>query len=127
MRHLTVKSGLKMKGLRVPLIELAVKYFEMNGYTVEREVTLLGASGINHKFDLRLKRDDEERLVLVKDWKRTVGVNVAIKADVSSMDVERYNPIIVSEKFGEHTISYAKRRGITLITRGEMLRKLMRN
>ena len=91
---------------------------------MERDVTLLGSSGLRHKFDLKLRKDGEEYLVLVKDWKRTVGVNVAIKLDVASSDVGIYNTIIVSDKFGEHIIAYAKRRGITLITKGEILRKL---
>ncbi|MCD6504212.1 hypothetical protein CW709_01175 [Candidatus Bathyarchaeota archaeon] len=114
----------KVQRLKTPLIDLAIKYFKRKGYKVERDVVLQGSSGLRYKFDLKLKKDNDERLVLVKDWKRTVGVNVAIKLDVSAADVGIYNPIIVSEKFGEHIISYAKRRGITLITRSEILRKL---
>lgn len=96
----------------------------MKGYRVEKDVTLYGSSGSIYKFDLKISKGNTEHLVLIKDWKRTVGVNVAIKLDVAALDIGIYDPIIVSDKFSDHLIAYARRRGITLLTRDEIIRRL---
>lgn len=109
---------------RAPLIDLTITYFKRRGYKIERDVLWEGRSGILRRFDLILRRDDEQILVWVKDWKRTVGVNMIINVDKAAADVEYPHPIIVSEKFSDHAKAYANRRGVTLLTRRQIMQRV---
>jgi len=62
----------------VSLIDLAAKYFRQRGYKIEKNTVLEGLSGLPHNFDLVIRKDEERRLVWIRDWKRTVGVNMVI-------------------------------------------------
>ena len=106
------------------LADIAVKYFTRRGYIIERDVIWEGFSGLIQKFDIVLRRDNEQRMVWIKDWKRTVGVNVIIGLDKASTDVGFPNPIVISEKFSDHARAYANRRGMTLLTKREIIRRL---
>lgn len=108
----------------IPLIDLTIEYFKRRGYTIERDVVLVGESGSVHKFDLKISKGKRKQLVSVKSWKRTVGVNIVINVDRAATDVGIPNPILVSEKFGGHTKAYANRRGIVLITKDDILKRL---
>lgn len=106
------------------LTNLAIKYFKKIGYKVDQNRSYDGASGLERKFDLLIQKGNEKYLVMVKDWKRTVGVNMIINLDKAAEDVDIPNPKIVSEKFSGHAKAYARRRGITLLTKHEILQKL---
>ena len=107
-----------------PLIELAAEYFRKMGYKVERDVVFESKSGIPRKVDLFLQKNKEKRLVWIKDWKRTVGVNMVINADRYSADINLSNPIVISQKFSGHAKAYANRRGVILITKREITHRL---
>lgn len=107
------------------LVQLATRYFKKKGYEVEREtMTLEGYSGISRKFDLIVQRGRLVQGVWIKDWKRTIGVNVVINLDKASEDVGLKNPIIIGDKFSDHAKSYANRRKITLLTKRQMYMSL---
>jgi len=106
------------------LVNLAVKYFSRKGYKTEKDVILEGFSGLAWKFDLLIQKGREKRLVSIKDWKRTVGINVVIKVDRASADVGLPQPIVVSNKFSGHAKAYANRRGVTLLTKRQILRRI---
>jgi len=103
-----------------PLQELATKYFHTKGYKIEPNITLDGASGIFQKFDLLITKTNEQRVVKVLDWKRTVGVYIVINFDKASEDVDLKKPIMISEKFSSHAKAYANRKGMMLLTRREL-------
>jgi ribosome maturation factor RimP len=105
-------------------MDLAMKYFRHEGYKIERDAVLEGHSGLPHKFDLVISKGKERRLVQIKDWKRTVGVNMVINLDKASADVGLPNPIMVSQKFSGHAKAYANRRAVTLLTKRHILRRL---
>jgi hypothetical protein len=109
---------------RLSLAKLAVKYFRQNGYTVEKDAILEGVSGLSRKFDLVLRKGREKRSVWIKDWKRTVGVNMVINIDKAAEDVGFPKPIIISGKFSGHAKAYANRRGITLLSKQQIMRLL---
>ena len=109
---------------KVLILDLARKFFRREGYKIQRNVVLEGLSGLPHGFDLIIQRDREKRLVWIKDWKRTAGVNMVINLDRASADVGLSNPIIISQKFSGHAKAYANRRGITLLTKRQILRRL---
>ena len=103
---------------RLSLMQLAILYFRKKGYKVEREMTTReGYSGISRKFDLIVQRGRLAQGVWVRDWKRTIGVNIVINLDKASEDVGLSNPIIIGENFSDHAKSYANRRKITLLTK----------
>jgi len=62
----------------------------------------------------------------VKDWKRTVGVNIVINIDKASEDIGFTRPILVAGNFSDHARAYSNRnrRGIQLLTKSEILRSL---
>ena len=73
---------------RSHLLDLAIQYFKKEGYKVNKEnVVLEGYSGENRHFDLIVQKGRLEQGVWVRDWNRTIGVNVIINLDTSSEDV----------------------------------------
>lgn len=111
---------------RSELAKLAVRYFRRKGYKVKEGVILEGYCGAKRSFELIVQKGDSTHCVWVKDWKRTIGVNVVINLDRASEDVGFTNPIIVGENFSDHAKYYANRRKITLLTRSQMLQELGR-
>ena len=109
--------------MRPPLAELAIEYFTRRGYEVEKpknEETFQR----NPKIDFTVTKQNKIHPVVIKDWNRTVGVNVVINLDKASQNEAFANPILVAEKFSEHARAYANRRGIMLITKAEIIRSL---
>ncbi len=103
---------------RVHLTDLAVAYFKKEGYKVNsQDVKLEGHSGVSRHFDLIVQKGRLEQGVWVRDWNRTIGVNVIINLDTSSEDVDLSSPVMIGEKFSDHAKSYSNRRKITLLTK----------
>jgi hypothetical protein len=103
------------------LIDSAVSYFKKEGYKVKGElVRLEGSSGVMRQFDLVVQKGRDEQAVWIRDWNRTIGVNVIIGLDMASADVQMPNPIMIGEKFSDHAKSYSNRRKITLLTKQKL-------
>jgi galactitol-specific phosphotransferase system IIB component len=103
------------------MMQNVVQYFKKEGYKVEQNETVLdGFSGITRKFDLIVKKGQVEHGVWIREWNRTIGVNVVINVDRASEDVGLSTPILVGDKFSDHAKSYANRRKLTLLTRRQM-------
>jgi len=103
---------------RSRLMDLAVRYFKKEGFRVNNEnATLEGFSGIPRRFDLIVQKGRSEQGVWIRDWNRTIGVNVIITLDTASEDVGLSSPIMVGEKFSDHAKSYSNRRKIMLLTK----------
>jgi hypothetical protein len=110
---------------KLGLVDLALKYFKKEGYKVNQESSVLeGYSGISRKFDLIVQKGRVEQGVWIRDWNRTIGVNVIIGLDTSSDDVGLSSPIMIGEKFSDHAKSYSNRRKITLLTRQKIAMSL---
>ncbi len=100
------------------LEEMAVAYFKKEGFKVNAENAIMeGYSGMPRHFDLIVQRGRNEQGVWIRDWNRTIGVNVIITLDTASEDVGLSNPIMVGEKFSDHAKSYSNRRKIMLLTK----------
>ncbi len=100
-----------------PLSDSVATYFRRKGYKVEHDTLWDGkASGLTHKFDLVITKCEEQRLVWIRQWRRTVGVNMIINMDKAAEDVGMPSPIMISSKFSGHARAYANRRGVTLLT-----------
>ena len=111
--------------VRSQLAELAMQYFKKEGYKLKQEdATLEGFSGISRRFDLVVQKGRTEQGVWIRDWNRTIGVNVIIGLDTASDDVGMSNPIMVGEKFSDHAKSYSNRRKLTLLTRQKIVGSL---
>jgi len=107
------------------LMDAVVTYFRQKGYKIERDTLWEGRrTGLSHKFDLIIRKGNEQRLVWIRAWKRTVGVNMIINMDKAAEDVGIPSPIMISPQFSGHAKAYANRRGITLLTRREILQRL---
>ena len=118
------ESDTKSKPLS-SLLQQVIRYFKKEGYKIEQDApSLEGFSGIRQKFDLIVQKGHVDQGVWVKDWNRTIGVNVIINIDKASSDVGLSKPIIVGEKFSDHAKSYANRRKITLLTKQQIAMRL---
>ncbi|MBS7654223.1 restriction endonuclease [Candidatus Bathyarchaeota archaeon] len=106
------------------LIKLAMRYFTRRGYTVDREFGKEEDDAPARKFDFVVRKGSEIYPVWVKDWNRTVGVNVVISVDKASRDIGLFNPILVANKFSEHARAYANRKGIRLVAKSDILREV---
>ncbi|MCW4005540.1 MAG: hypothetical protein NWF04_02930 [Candidatus Bathyarchaeota archaeon] len=107
------------------LMELSLRYFKKEGFQVKSEaVAIDGYSGITRQFDLIVQKGPGEQAVWIRDWNRTIGVNVIINLDTASADIGLSNPIMIGEKFSDHAKSYSNRRKITLITIYKITRSL---
>lgn len=112
---------IKTKPPSLELVESAIRYFRKEGYKVEQNETALeGFSGISQRFDLIVQKGRTAQGVWIKDWNRTIGVNLIINIDKASEDVGLASPIIIGEKFSDHAKSYANRRKITLLPRQKL-------
>jgi hypothetical protein len=115
-----MSSGEQIKP-RSRLLDLAVSYFKKEGFRVNGEnVVLEGHSGVIRHFDLVVQKGRLEQGVWVRDWNRTIGVNVIINLDMASEDVNLSVPIMIGEKFSDHAKSYSNRRKITLLTKQKL-------
>ena len=100
------------------IVETLEYNLKKEGYKVKLEtVALEGYSGIIRHFDLVVQKGRLEQGVRVRDWNRTIGVNVIIGLDTASEDVGMSSPIMIGEKFSDHAKSYSNRRKVTLLTR----------
>lgn len=107
------------------LADVAMQYFKKEGYKVNQEGAVLeGYSGISRKFDLIVQKGRLEQGVWIRDWNRTIGVNVIISLDTASDDVGLSSPIMIGEKFSDHAKSYSNRRKITLLTKQKLIMSL---
>jgi hypothetical protein len=103
------------------LVESAIRYFRKEGYRVELEDTSReGFSGISCKFDLIVQKGRTVQGVWVRDWNRTIGINVVLMLDKACEDAGLSNPILVGEKFSDHAKAYANRRKIMLLTKRQL-------
>jgi len=110
---------------KLGLVELSLEYFKKEGYKIIQKSSILeGYSGISRKFDLIVQKGRVEQGVWIRDWNRTIGVNVIIGLDTSSDDVGLSSPIMIGEKFSDHAKSYSNRRKITLLTRQKIAMSL---
>ncbi|MGF3521750.1 MAG: hypothetical protein ACQXXJ_01470 [Candidatus Bathyarchaeia archaeon] len=126
---INVIGGVALSGASKPagsqLMDLALSYFKKEGYKVKSEaVSLDGFSGVTRYFDLIVQKGKDEQVVWVRDWNRTIGVNILISLDTASSDVGLANPIMIGEKFSDHAKSYSNRRKIMLLTRQKMISSL---
>ncbi|MBS7648092.1 MAG: restriction endonuclease [Candidatus Bathyarchaeia archaeon] len=107
---------------RQSLTKLAIQYFTRRGYVIDKALTQDDDNPLAKKFDLIVRKGSETYPVCVKNWNRTVGVNIIINIDKIAQNAGLSNPILIAEKFSEHAKAYANRRGIKLLTRSDILR-----
>ncbi len=106
------------------LRQLALEYFRKKGYKVEEAVSLEGYRGLSRKFDLMVQKGRLTQGVWIREWKRTIGINVVINLDKASEEVGLPNPVIIGEKFSDHAKAYANRRKIMLLTKRQLLQSI---
>ena len=107
------------------LLPHVIRYFKKEGFSIEQDATTFeGFSGIKQKFDLIVQKGHVTQGVWIRDWNRTIGVNIIINIDRASSDVGLASPIIVGEKFSDHAKAYANRRKITLLTTQQVMMRL---
>jgi hypothetical protein len=103
------------------LMAIARIYFKKEGYRLKNEaISVEGDSGVIRHFDLVVQKGRDEQVVWIRDWNRTIGVNVIIGLDTASTDIGMPNPIMIGEKFSDHAKSYSNRRKIMLLTKQKL-------
>jgi predicted RecB family endonuclease len=109
--------------IRPSLLNLTIEYFTRRGFEVKK-YEAEDEDAKPNEFDLIVQKNKEVHPIRVKDWKRTVGVNMVINLDKASQNASYSSPILVAEKFSDYAKAYANRRGIILLTKSEIIRSL---
>jgi hypothetical protein len=112
---------------RSRLAEMAIVYFGKKGFKINNENAIVEGytSGEPRYFDLIVEKKDRNygaQGVWIRDWNRTIGVNVIINLDNAAEDAELANPIMIGDKFSSHAKAYANRRKIEIITKQDLER-----
>ncbi|MEM1726766.1 MAG: hypothetical protein QXH85_06585, partial [Candidatus Bathyarchaeia archaeon] len=97
-----VNEGNEEVKTQLDMRRMVIEYFRKKGYKVEENVALEGSKGISRNFDLIVQKGRVSQCVWIKDWKRTIGINVIINLDRAAEEVGLPNPIIIGEKFSDH-------------------------
>jgi galactitol-specific phosphotransferase system IIB component len=122
---MSVKEKIKIKPPSPDLVQSVIRYFKKEGFKIDQEKTTFdGFSGISRKFDLIVEKEHVAQGVWIRDWNRTIGVNLVINIDKASEDVGLSSPIIIGEKFSDHAKAYANRRKITLLVKQKIASSL---
>jgi hypothetical protein len=108
------------------LTELAEEFWRRKGFLVEKKVALRGINGDTYTFAYVLKKpashtSNEEIGVLVRDWKRSVGVDVLIKTDQIAEVTGIKKIMVLANMFSANARTYAKSRSILLLSRSELI------
>lgn len=103
---------------------LITRLYKQRGYHLKQNAILEGASGLTQTFNLLAAKPDDSHVIQFMDWKRTVGVNMVINMDRAAADVGIKNVVIVAEVFSDHAKAYAKRKGLTLVTKRDLVDKV---
>lgn len=118
--------------MRAELRELTEEYYRKLGYSIRRP-TERDNIPPEYKVDL-IAEDENTLLIIIKDWRRSIGVNVLINADkmfhdIISLDAFRdvnIKIIVVGNMFSQHARSYVRNRRqfIGILSRDDILRFL---
>lgn len=123
-------AGIPLK--EASLESITRKFFQVKGFIIREKVRLRGKSSQNHEFNMLLSQSGDKGSnagnpedigygVLIKDWKRSIGVNVIIKFDQMIEDVGLEGGIIVGNDFSANAQNFAKKCGIVSYSRGELV------
>jgi hypothetical protein len=112
---------------RSQLTEMAIVYFERKGFKINCENAIVEGynSGEPRHFDLIVEQKERsrgEQGVWIRDWNRTIGVNVIITLDTATEDAGLTMPIMIGDKFSSHAKAYAKRKKIEILTKQDIER-----
>ena len=115
-----MKNDQELYGLK----ELALEYCRQRGLHVNQNIQHLG---LDSQIQMTIQNgDSQENIgVLIKDWKRAVGVDIVIRAEQIMKATRLISKIlVVSNFFSDPARSLADKIGIFLLTRKDLLRIL---
>ena len=111
--------------IEMDLKTIATSFFRKKKFDVKEEVTLMDESGKKHHFEMvvSIENDVQFNKIAVKilDWKRTVGVDRLIRFERILSDFRNLKGMIVSNRFSESAINFARRRGLVVYSREDLL------
>ncbi len=119
MKGLIVKNNYQLLGLE----ELTLEYCRQRNLIVNRDFHHHGDSQIN----LIIQNGDENEGigVIIKDWKRAVGVDIIIRAEKIMKNSRVLSKmLIVTNLFSDPARSLAEKIRIFLLTRNDLIRIL---
>lgn len=104
------------------LEDLTLEYCKIRGLIIDRNIVRRSEKRI----DLFIENDDTKGIgVVIKDWKRAVGVDIIIRAEQIAKTSRLISKIlIVSNLFSDPARSLAEKIGIFLLTRSDLIRIL---
>ena len=102
------------------LKDLTHEYCRIRGLIIDQNVSRRSEKRI----DLFIENGDNTGIgVVIKDWKRAVGVDIVIRAEqIAKTSRLIFKILIVSNLFSDPARSLAEKIGIFLLTRNDLLR-----
>ncbi len=116
--ELIMKSNFELFELE----DLTLEYCRIRGLIVDRNISRRSEKRI----DLYIENGSDKGIgVVIKDWKRAVGVDIVIRAE-QIVKTSRFisKILIVSNFFSDPARSLAEKIGIFLLTRSDLVRIL---
>ncbi len=130
--------------LTMPLEEMLRVYLEAKGFTYLEKVTFYGSDGHSHLVDFFLPDPKPQPVVvslrdgttsvrvvhsgaviMVKDWKRSIGTNVILQAERLREQVPEIRKVMILCNYaGEIALRLAERLHVFVVTRDELIRVL---
>ena len=116
MKELIMQSNLEL----LPLKELTTQYCRVRGLVIDQNTSR--ASNRRWDFVIQNGADNEGLGITIKDWRRAVGVDIVIRAE-KLMDSSRLinKVLLISNHFSDPARSLAKRIGILLLTKNDII------
>ena len=119
-------SGIPLDLKNTPLTELAEQFWRRKGFLVEKEIAMRGINGDTYTFSYVLRKrsndgSNEKIGVLVRDWKRSIGVDILIKTDQIAEATGIEKIMVLGNMFSANARNYAKSRSILLLSRSELI------
>lgn len=103
---------------------LVKDYFSKKYLFQELSSSVVGNSGQKWNFDAFIKTDDAKFGVFIKDWNRSIGINQVRLLEKACIDCMLDGGLIIGNVFSSHAKSYGANKGVQVVLKGEIIRKI---
>jgi hypothetical protein len=99
-------------------------YFSKKYLFQELSNSVVGNSGQKWNFDAIIKTDDAKFGVFIKDWNRSIGINQVRLLEKACIDCMFDGGLIIGNVFSSHAKSYGANKGVQVVLKGDIVRKV---
>ena len=110
---------------QVTLKGLVKDFFSKKYLFQELSNSVVGNSGQKWNFDaLITTKNDAQYGVFIKDWNRSIGINQVRLLEKACIDCKFDGGLIIGNVFSSHAKSYGANKGVQVVLKGDIVRKI---